>query len=260
MCMVCHHHIKCKTLAETRHAGIQRNCKLGTGELVYQTLMAARYWTTRSCFDGFVSETQHKVACHVWVSLQEQTHNLTTVLRYSNSNLKKGLHITEGLVYSEDLKLHVDCIFKVSRAKDELPQAVCLGMVLCPLLFTLWWKHAAACRSRPASSLLDLGHWSSLWGGSQLRASSCGPGRLLKHLQCQKRACRWGHFGRLCCCQWSLSTMNHSMPDTAGSAPGAALCWGTVLLIHEPVSWHDDVGTHEDMASDFSPSCSGPPI
>jgi len=102
----------------------------------YQTLKAARYWTTGSCFDGFTSETQQEVACHVWTSLQEQTHNLTTVLSATAS--WKGFAYVCTFDYSEDLKLHVHCIFIVSKAKDELPQAVRLGMVLCPLLFTLY--------------------------------------------------------------------------------------------------------------------------
>lgn len=38
------------------------------------------------------------------------------------------------------------------------------------------------------------------------------------------------------------------MPDAAGSAPGAALCWGTVLLTHELASWRGGVETREGMA------------
>jgi hypothetical protein len=60
--------------------------------------------------------------------------------------------------YSEDLKLHVHCIFIVSKAKDELPQAVRLGMVSCPLLFTLYGGntllHAVHDQLRASSTLL----------------------------------------------------------------------------------------------------------
>ena len=59
---------------------------------------------------------------------------ITTVLLATAS--LKGLVYIRSFVYSETLKLHVHYIFIVSKAKDELPQAVCLAMLLWPLHFS----------------------------------------------------------------------------------------------------------------------------
>lgn len=104
----------------------------------------------------------------------------------------------------------------------------------------------------PTLRCLHLVRWSSWRGGSQLMESRYGPGWPLKHLWCLKWVLkvwwRWDHSGSWCCCQWPLSSSNHLMHHAAGSAPGAALCWGTALLTHELASWRVGVETHEGMA------------
>lgn len=126
-------------------------------------------------------------------SLQKQTHNHSS-FRYSK--LKKDLHVYMAFGYSETLKPHVRYIFMISKAKDELPEAVpdCLAMQLFPPHFT-----------EPALHHLHLVRRSSSQGGSQLMESRCGPGLPLKHLRYRKqqvmKAWGWGHSGSLCCCQ-----------------------------------------------------------